>query len=140
MSNPAAANRTKGPYYEFQSNRLVRNPATNFLSYLDPYGTNPPRPFVYFSSGPGVNDYNPADCAGVTTEVPGTTPVQPYTESAPGVTPVKFVNSRGFQIICAGADGKFGQASMWTPAAGSTDPNGKDDQANFGSGLLGAPQ
>jgi len=143
--------RTKGPYYEFKSGRLIRNGTTNFLSYADPYGTK--QPYLYFSSGAAGNDYGPADCAGAVDGngqpviAPSANPstnknkvVLPYTESAPGTTPIKFVNPRGFQIICAGADGKFGDSFQWAPARGSTDPFGKDDQANFAGGPLGAPQ
>jgi prepilin-type N-terminal cleavage/methylation domain-containing protein len=145
----------KGPFFEFQANRLVQDPNNpGFLMYLDayqtsgtgPYGTG--QPYVYFTSYQG-NDYNSytggigGDCCGPA-PVPILSPYGTNGASAP------FINPNGVQIICAGKDGTFGQSSSygWSASSGypatipaSTPPQpnpGSDDQANFSTAVLGA--
>ncbi len=138
-ANPTQGSTRKGPYFPFQSNRLLRSTAatsTNFLSYGDPMtGT----PYAYFSSfsywtkipvvpnGPAVlpvpNRYgrsgNPpmpilgvSDCSSLG--------LSPFADVAPKPNPLNpptspiphYLNNDTFQIISAGKDGFFGQGSM----------------------------
>ena len=132
-ANPAAlpasaAEKRIGPYFEFQTNRLVIE-ANNFPVYTDPWKTG--SPYAYFASTnkEGAGLYQPGDCASIIPVAP-----VPYID-----TTGKWVNAGSFQIISAGRDGKFGAAgASWNPSTGTTDPNGKDDQSNFSSSLLGA--
>jgi prepilin-type N-terminal cleavage/methylation domain-containing protein len=123
--NPAAPGGTRaGPYFEFKSARLRRDPdAGNFLVYLDPWKE---QPWAYFSATKAGNDYTP-DCPSLG--------VAPY--FAPGH---RFLNPNGCQIISAGPDHRFGPGGLWNPASGGTDPNGADDISNFSRGALGGPQ
>jgi prepilin-type N-terminal cleavage/methylation domain-containing protein len=137
-SNPATAGGPRlGPWYEFKTNRLVRG-ANGYLSYTDPYSTN--QVYAYFSSFNGQNGYNRytissanntilSDCASL-----GVFPYQDGTGN--------YQKPDGFQIICAGKDGKFGGlGSTWTPATASKiypfgNP-GNDDRSNFYDTTLG---
>lgn len=136
--NPAqAGGKRKGPYYPFESNRLVfagtLNPsAPNFFVYLDPwktksgplYATLGGSPYAFFSSAGVNNGYLGAkDSFGA---MPYYTGVGQYS------------NSNTYQIISAGKDGNFG-TSGWSPSSGATGA-GADDQSNFSAGLLGAGQ
>jgi len=128
-ANPAAppvspTEKRLGPYFEFQTKRLVMTP-NGFPVYTDVYGRG--EPFAYFASTntEGAGLYQPADCASIT-------PVAPV--------PYIGANAGSFQILSAGRDGAFGSAgASWNPSTGTTDPKGKDDQANFSPNLLGAP-
>jgi prepilin-type N-terminal cleavage/methylation domain-containing protein len=148
--NPAAApsgtgEKRQGPYFEFQSNRLVAVLSSStafptntgkFPVYLDPWmqtgGNANRRPFAFFAS------YNPegggqysSDCPSLIAPTTGN-PLQPYQASA-----TTFVNPSNFQIISAGKDGKFGAGGTLWGRTGTTDPNGADDQSNFSAHLLG---
>jgi general secretion pathway protein G len=140
--NPAdpSANypRTK-PYYEFNPARLQQDTTTGFLYYLDPWGQG--MPYLYFSSGPGGNNYNSttvvanSDCpTGINCPNGTNNLVLPFQDSS-----TRFTNPNTFQILCAGKDGQFGPGGQWDPTAGVTDPYGKDDQSNFSRNLLGGP-
>jgi general secretion pathway protein G len=131
--NPAAAGGTrKGPFYDFKSNRLKPGPNGNgYFVFMDAWGK---QPYAYFTSynSEGYGAYNPGDCASL--KLPSLNPLVPYKEPNG-----KWVNPGSCQIISAGRDGAFGDPALWAPASGSTDANGRDDQSNFSSKLLGAP-
>ncbi len=122
----------KGPFFEFQPNRLVPDPNNpGFLMYLDayqtagtgPYGTG--QVYAYFTTYQG-NDYQAGDCGGTPT------PYGVNGASAP------FIYPNGVQILCAGKDGTFGASSSWSSSSGYPAGNaGFDDQANFSSSILG---
>jgi prepilin-type N-terminal cleavage/methylation domain-containing protein len=125
-TNPMQPGGTRrGPFFDFKANRLVPDGANQFFVYWDPFARpSPPRqPFVYLADH-GTNQYRP-----------DSTRVAPYRSNA-----ATFVNQGGFQIICAGLDGFFGNPATWSPTTGNTDPNGKDDFSNFSSKRLGEPQ
>jgi hypothetical protein len=143
-SNPTKPGEQRiGPFYEFDSNRLVDLHHNGFYSYLDGHLG---KPYAYFSSYRKQNGYNryfsldrKSDCASLG--------VWPYAESIEGETPRYLMPSK-FQIISAGADGRFGPGTdltaespfTWTPATAEQTPDpGKDDQSNFHSKRLGEP-
>ena len=105
----------KGPYFDFQENRLDRTGTNGVPQFSDPWGT----PYIYFRSLSG-NDY---------TGTFGTT--SPYQESAS-----RFANQNSVQIISAGRNKEFGPGGSWTPGGtGYTDADvGADDLANFNQG------
>src|SRR5205823_2680370 len=60
---PQAAATTYGPYFAFQSYRLIARHGNSFYSYLDRFGK---QPYAYFSTGRqrnGYNHYGDSDCA-----------------------------------------------------------------------------
>jgi hypothetical protein len=143
-SNPTTPGGDRiGPLYDFDPKRLVDFHHNGFYSYLDPYGQ---KPYAFFSSYRQRNGYNryltldrQSDCAALG--------VWPYAEAFEGQTP-RYLMPSGFQILSAGADGRFGPGTdltakspfTWTPAtAKQTLAPGKDDQSNFYSGRLGEP-
>jgi prepilin-type N-terminal cleavage/methylation domain-containing protein len=151
-SNPAASGGTrKGPFYEFNSSRLVDRSGAGYWSYLDAYGK---KPYLYFSSYSKRNNYNryyntndasgnpilTSDCATVDpTNYP--TGVWPYAESTSN-----YVYPSKYQIISAGADSNFGPGTdltattpyYWNSStAESIILSGQDDQANFSDTKLG---
>jgi len=147
-ANPAdIKSGTRPAFFEFKGARLRVGHPGGFLVYTDYYGTGtnpwgtPGMPYVYFSSGRAGNDYNIApplgpDCPSVLSgnAKPGVDPpVMPF------IDPNKrFINPNGFQIISAGADGKFGRGGLWNPVSGTVnDPFGADDMANFSPNKLG---
>jgi prepilin-type N-terminal cleavage/methylation domain-containing protein len=162
-SNPAsppasAAEVRKGPYFDFQANRLVQIPhlstnglANGYYSYQDGYQTSNPASqsvYAYFSSYRNANGYNRylplaafanSDCA--------TLGVWPYVQTV-GSFPI-YWNPNTCQIISAGADGAFGAGgfptgnnpplALWSPTFSDAqiDQRALDDQANFYGSLLG---
>lgn len=125
-ANPASSSGTrKGPFFEFKATRLAYDSSDGFYRYYDAHGTN--MPYLYFSSGRAGNDYDTTASFGVT----------PYRVST---SPLRYINPNGHQIISAGRNGLFGDSTLWTPAAGTTDSNGRDDQSNFSRAVLGSPQ
>jgi hypothetical protein len=134
----------KGPFCEFTAERLVQIHGNRFYSYLDGYRK---KPYAYFSSYGKRNGYNryfsldrKSDCASLG--------VWPYAESVEGDSP-QYANPARFQIISAGADGKFGPGTdltakspfTWTPETADQIPEpGEDDQGNFHSRFLGEPE
>jgi len=124
QANPAQEGGERiGPVCEFQSSRL-RAGQNGYFVYLDAYGKTP---FAYFSSykaRSGYNRYRNSDCTSI--------PDGPYHDGNG-----QYYNPDSFQIISAGADGKFGRGGKWTPAnAAEIDPDGRDDMSNFHSTLL----
>jgi len=149
---PPAPGQGIGPFFQFDPRRLSIPQGKYFAVYDDPYGKNK---YAYFSSFHGnANDYNHffnlnptlypgSDCSSLG--------VWPYAASAKTVNPpapTQYVNKNSWQIICAGADGKFGPGTNLSGAAGVTPyywnknfagqipADGQDDQANFASGKL----
>jgi hypothetical protein len=136
--NPAAKNGDRtGPFYDFESYRLKDLKGNGFFSYLDAFRQ---QPYAYFNSGSAPNGYNAfgqSDCLSLG--------VWPYAEAME--PSVRYINPDGFQIICAGPDGKFGSGTVlpggpaWTArTAGNVYPPGSpgsDDLASFHSFPLG---
>jgi prepilin-type N-terminal cleavage/methylation domain-containing protein len=125
ITNPATAR--VGPFFQFKTDRLTPG-ASGFLVYRDAYKrapTDPQAAYAYFA----------ASRSG-TYEAYSTSAF--YYVDGTG----KPINPNGYQILCAGADGRFGSIpgtpGTWTESAGTVVENGKDDQANFASGLLKA--
>jgi prepilin-type N-terminal cleavage/methylation domain-containing protein len=121
-TSPSTTTVRMGPYYQFFSSRLVDRTGTGFYSYLDAYGKN----FVaYFSCYRSPNGYGRyTGTAFLDPAIPGNSGsdcsslgVSPYAEVLSG-TP-RFLNPDSFQIISAGADGRFGRGSLaaWTLTA-----------------------
>jgi prepilin-type N-terminal cleavage/methylation domain-containing protein len=151
-TNPAAGTTSrKGPYFNFLSSRLVPGTTLNknlsaFFVYLDPWkpDTGVKMPYAYFSSYGINNKYNPftaaagGDCLNIAAYA--------YYDGG------SFTNPNKYQVISAGQDGIFGfnpgptplpssktGLVNWSPSSGALG-NGRDDQANFSSKLLGAGQ
>jgi hypothetical protein len=108
-----------GPFLELASNKYD---ATWHL--LDPYGT----PYAYFSFDQYLNTYP---------DRPWPTPRGPVSAYKDGNG--KYLQPRGFQVISAGKNQRFGPGGgFWTPNAGVYAPGGRggDDLANFNAGPL----
>jgi uncharacterized protein (TIGR03067 family) len=126
----------RGPFFDFPKARLQPNGNAasqhGYLSFRDAYGKNF---YAYFSSKNG-NDYNSlgdTDCP--------TLGVWPY---ASDLKPKpNYLMANGFQIICAGPDGKFGKGSVlpdgmtWGAKVYRPGSDGADDLANFSAEPLG---
>ncbi len=126
----------KGPFYEFKTTRLVRDPTNNFFVYLDAWQAKPsPKPYAFFSTQGIMNGYNlytaaaGGDCVGI-----GASPYLDGLNTATK-TPIYTYNTK-YQVISAGQDGHFG-SGVWTGGAAGA---GADDQANFAPSLLKAGQ
>jgi hypothetical protein len=149
-ANSSSGGTRRGPFFDFKANRLERDANNNFFYYLDPYGRG--QPYAYFSSKKAGWDYfwvYPGQTGsaqfrlksdGVTPgTVPGDCPslmVSPYMD-----TSKVFINPRGFQVVCAGADAAFGPGGVWDTQTGyGVGGPGSDDQSNFSQQLLGQPQ
>jgi hypothetical protein len=145
-----------GPFYDFQSSRLVdlghpsvggSSTGIGYYSYADPFG----QPYLYFSSYKAANGYN--RFASLTTPNKSdcdSSGVWAYAVAGPTAgPPVRYQNANTFQIISAGPNRAFGpgtdltQSSLmyWTAdtagdryAEGS---NGADDISNFHEKPLG---
>ena len=122
-----------GPFYDFSSSRIRDLHGRGFYSYLDPYGKQPYAYFSAYGKANGYNRYGSTDCP--------TLGVWPYAEA---LTPTpRFFNPTSFQIITAGADGKFGPGTdgeehLWTSATAADMPlDGQDDMSNFSHVRLG---
>ncbi len=102
-----------GPFLDVSPNRLDGDGR-----YLDPWGT----PYAYFAYDPALNAYPDRDGFGV----------RPYRLNG------KAMNPKGWQIVSAGPDGKFGPGGDWTPGEGpwAAGGPGADDLSNFNSGPL----
>lgn len=131
--NPAAPGGLRhGPFFQFKAGRLFDGATTTpalgapgFFVFRDPYE----RPsgtftyYAYFAKGLGAQ----YDAYSI---------VANYYRDSAG----QPINPTGYQILCAGQDGAFGstptQPGAWT-SSGTSLGEGKDDQANFTSGMLG---
>jgi type II secretory pathway pseudopilin PulG len=114
--------------FDFEAARLYNRVGANypFFSYYDVYGK---QPFIYFSSNKRPNGYDPtANSLGVKPYLMQTTPT------------MQFYMPDSFQLISAGADGKFGPGGQWTEGnAGTIAPDGRDDVVQFRDKLMGIP-
>lgn len=128
-ANPANTVSLQPPAFEFQTGRLQASTvAPGYYVYLNNFGKKA-LPYLYFTSYYQGNDYVITDCTSYG--------VSPYQDPST----LKYINPNGYQIISAGAQGVFGAGgTLWSPISGSTDPNTKDNQANFAPGLLVAGQ
>jgi prepilin-type N-terminal cleavage/methylation domain-containing protein len=155
-TNPTAPGGDRLKFYDFQPARLASIHGNAFFSYLNPYSSSPVA-YAYFStSRRGQNQYNSVagtglgaqsasykngDCNFTTTSLK----VDPYASS--WTNPPAFLNPESFQLISAGADGKFGPGTtstttVWSPTkvgANVTGP-GRDDMSNFSDRILGESQ
>lgn len=146
--NPSTpGGKRKGPYFNFETPRLVPLPSNGFYVYVDPWQVktiilNPNLPwsavkgqaYAYFSSL-GLNNSGYLTNSLLDCQTIGATP---YWTAVSGTTPSQFTNSNTYQIISAGKDGTFG-GGLWSPPSGAQKA-GADDQANFSSTLLGKGQ
>jgi general secretion pathway protein G len=153
-TNPAAGGGPrKGPYFDFDPQRLMIIHGNSYSSYMDAFsdkiGNGPKVPYAYFSSYDVRNGYNKY---GTTTDCP-TLGVWPYAQLAPPSSPtVQYLYPDKFQIISAGPDNLFGPGTdfssktpvLWTPKTaanyGQAFPNAKDDQTNFYANFMGVAQ
>jgi prepilin-type N-terminal cleavage/methylation domain-containing protein len=132
--DPSAVNSNAGkipPFFAFATDRLFLRNGSNFPSFKDYYGQ---QPYLYFSAYNRKNGYAPAYAVPILL-------VQPYFSAAN-----QFFNPDSGQIICAGADGKFGAGGQWTSATAETvyptlsTGGGADDMTNFYSAKMGVSQ
>ena len=125
-------------YIDIPANRLYLREANNpFPSYQDAWPSQgparPASPYVYFSAGKLPNGYDPTQA--ITFTVKGVNyPLAPYVQAAG--PPTVYYNSKTYQIISAGPDGKFGPGGPlpWPSSSGV----GIDDFSNFSGAQLGA--
>jgi prepilin-type N-terminal cleavage/methylation domain-containing protein len=141
-SNFSGGTRAIGPFYEFPSNRLIPGPNGPFVfSDAYSYRSTTPVPYAFFGRyGPTPNKYNlqPWVAGGVPGDCPSLG-ISPYYQ--PGSNPQQFMNPNTWQIISAGADGKFGAGgAVWNPSSGTADPPSKDNLTNFSKSILAASQ
>ncbi len=121
-ASPTATNK-KGPYFDFQTSRLL--PGGAVPRYADPWGT----PYAYFSANAGSDTYDPqvmfpwlppsdpapafytATPVLINSVAPSATDpsylAHPYGLRT-GATTIKWMNPGKFQIISAGPDQRFG--------------------------------
>ena len=163
--DPTNTNRKKD--FDFEAARLFNRVGGNpFFSYYDVYGK---QPFIYFSSNKRPNGYVPLWIisqrydAGDTVTFNGSfyrctatnigkqPPMAPWVVTPThslGVNPyfsqaaptMQFYMPDSFQLISAGADGKFGPGGQWTEAnAGVIAADGKDDVVQFRDRVMGIP-
>jgi prepilin-type N-terminal cleavage/methylation domain-containing protein len=114
----AAGEQRVGPFLDLPANRYDFS-----WHLLDPWGT----PYAYFSYDPAVNSY--PDLPWATTR--GT--VLAYRTGG------RHLQPRGFQIISAGKNQRFGPGGPnWTPGQWAYGPGGPgaDDLASFHTGML----
>jgi hypothetical protein len=115
-----------GPFFDFGPDRLQMTGQNRYV-YWDSFQTR--TPYVYFSAKrtPGGDPYYNLSSTGA----------QPYRASPGG----PYWKEDSFQILCAGADGKFGGRDYWrADAAAQIYPRnhpGYDDLANFYDKRLG---
>jgi len=112
-----------GPYYEFKAERLNMG-ANGFPQYRD-YWDNPGKHLVVYSQMMVGQSASPAG------EVPGGSPGRQFQAAN------KYFMPKGYQILSAGKDGKWGTY----PAifAGNLVGDGEDDQSNFADEPHGKP-
>ena len=135
--NPTDPAEERVLFFDFDPARLVSVHGNPFYSFLDPFRQTP---YAYFSSYKYANGYNRyyPDPGGSDCALLG---VWPYAEAWGDKTP-RYRNPNTYQIISAGADGKFGPGTV--PPDGQTRPpaagmaqEGRDDLTNFSDTPLG---
>ena len=130
--------KTKGPFYEFDPVRVLKNNPTTIPTFVDRWNGS----YAYFSS---------ADYSNFSRTVNGG--YGAYSATGGSISPLlratnTFYNPKTFQIISAGPDQIFGKGSfgggttfglIHTPGSGDylVGAPGYDDLANFSSTLLG---
>lgn len=118
------------PFFNFEGRRLFRRSAHPFFSYKDAYGN---QPYAYFRSLPGKIGGYSNDCPSLG--------VQPYYNVTGASKLWKWYAPGRFQLICAGADGRFYLANQPYDANAPRVPiEGRDDLANFHPEFLGTPK
>jgi len=131
-SNPAApwgignaSYKLKGPFYEFDSVRVLNNTSTTRPTFVNNWGGA----YAYFFS---------SDYASFVTS-PYSSPTGGGAISPLLRTPTTFYNPKTFQIISSGPDQTFGSGGAHAPGAGTyaISAPGYDDLANFSSTQLG---
>jgi prepilin-type N-terminal cleavage/methylation domain-containing protein len=141
----AAGVARRGPFFDFKANRLNRL-GNGFFNYYDSFNKN--QPYAYFSAYKGANGYSPYATKANPASDCFTLGVSPYyqTTTAPAGTVVPapgssfqtvYYQPTSFQIVSAGADGKFGAGGQWVASSGQP---GLDDWSNFSRLFLGAAQ
>lgn len=111
--------------FKFDQTRLQDKDGDGFPEY---YPQNSDQPYVYFNSSNYVTAAS-TGAAVATNQV-----VKPYTRTLPPAKLADFVESDGFQIICAGQDGKFGATGgVYPDGLGYTEAD-EDNLTNFSEG------
>jgi len=141
--NPTFGGKQKGPYYDFKPNRLVKR-ANGFYTYTDAWENSNYSPYVVFNNiGKTVGPtYIDPPFLRTNSNWPGLASEGPFVLNAPNrflKTGTQFQNPKGYQIISAGKDGKFGGAVSGVFSGYGDAGDGADDQANFADSLLGKP-
>ena len=127
--NPVDPSTDRIKFFDFDVGRLFNRAGSTgslFPSYHDVYGQ---QPFVYFSSNKRSNGYDPAGFPSLS--------IAPFAKDA---AKTQFYMPDSFQLVSAGADGKFGPGGFWTEANASTIPvAGRDDIVQFRDRAMGIP-
>ena len=106
----------KGPYYDFDTKRIVTDANTKIASYLNTWEG----PYVYISK----SNYGSV--------IAGVSAYRKVNTTAP----TSYYNANTFQIISSGLDQSFGSGGYYQPPFAIGTP-GYDDLANFSSTQLG---
>jgi hypothetical protein len=124
--NPTFKDGDRLRFFDFDNFPLIRRtPQSPFPSYLDRYRL---QPYAYFSSGKKRNGYRLEHAIAALN-------IAPYYEAVG-----QYVQPGTFQIISAGADGKFGGGGVWRASeAKAVNSETKDNQTNFHPYKLGTP-
>jgi len=159
--NPAApfSNSTGNrlnPFYQFKIDRMIDENSNGFREYRDPLGATYVTPYIYFSSYDG-SGYPTEMNSGVWRNVDNAniTPLpmsRAYYSTVTGDAAANAATSRpynptGYQIICAGFDGRSGPGGAYSKGAPSPLPAWgtftilnrdveRDNITNFSDGVL----
>ncbi|MDB5313847.1 MAG: xcpT 8 [Gemmataceae bacterium] len=142
--SPASAGEQRiGPFIDLPGNKYMPNTNSTASWLVDSWNN----PYAYFTFDPTANAYPSTSFS-----IPGQT-AWPYT-AFPYSQNGRALNQKGFQIISAGKDGKFGATQsppvvppaspsnpgVWVPGTGDWAGNGigNDDLSNFNTGQLGS--
>jgi hypothetical protein len=147
-SNPAKRGGLRyGPWFDFQSDRLIRD-AQGFFLYEDAYhgapARKPAQAYAFFSTCGFPDGYVESDCA-----IPATLVTPPATKGSPWPRPYRveagpesrYHNPTTFQILCAGWDGEWAENDqadgfVYDGKKSVGDRFGRDNLANFARGTL----
>ena len=128
-SNPTRARNGRpariGPFFQFNTARLVDTDNDGFLSYQDGYERNV---YAFFAAGRTANSYGRNDNQSLR--------VQPYYSTVQNGQR-QHIKPNSFQIISAGKDGVFGTNYQWQEGQGLTGA-GSDNLSNFSNSRLGS--